>query len=160
MLGTRSSTAILRRKQIDRTIAGLKGIASLAVPQRGWIAEARKIIGMRGDQLAARLRVSQPTISELERSEADGAITLNSLRRAASAMECHFVYAFVPLETSFEAIVRTRAERVAQDLLARVGHTMALEDQATSAGARADILQDYIEQLINDMPRELWDEQP
>ena len=119
----------------------------------------RKIIGLRGDQLAARMHIAQSTVSELERSEADGTITLNSLRRAAAAMECRLVYTFVPLETSFEAIVRSRAEEIAYEQIAAIGHTMALEDQATSESAHAEIVREYVEQLISNLPRELWDEQ-
>jgi len=152
-------SSALRRKQIDRKLREAKGLAALLPPHRGWIAEVRRIIGMRSDQLAARMHVSQSTASDLERSEANGTISLNNLRRAAMAMECKVVYAFVPLERSFEDLVRARAEEFAKNLVSTVGHTMALEDQATSARARAELVKDYVEHLMRHMPRELWDEQ-
>lgn len=149
----------LRRKQIDRTLREARGLAALLPPHRGWIAEVRRIIGMRSDQLARRMHVSQSTVSDLERSEANGTISLNSLRRAALAMGCTVVYAFVPREESFEDLVRARAEEFAENLASTVGHTMALEDQATSDRARAELVEHYVETLARQMPRELWDEQ-
>jgi len=158
--GTGVNTTILRRKQIDRAIQEVPGIAKFVVPHRGWISEVRRIIGMRGDQLAARMHITQSTVSELERAEADGAITLNSLRRAAAAMNCRLTYAFIPEERSFEQLVRSRATKVARELTAQIGHTMALEDQATGAHTHTELLQEAIAQFIRDLPRELWDEQP
>ena len=40
--------------------------------------------------------VTQPTVQRLELSEAEGAIQLKSLRRAAEALDCDLVYALVP----------------------------------------------------------------
>ncbi len=152
-------SSALRRKQIDRKLRAAKGLESLIPPHRGWITEVRRIIGMRSDQLAARMHVSQSTASDLERSEANGTISLNNLRRAAMAMECKIVYAFVPLEKSFEDLVRARAEEFAKDFIDTMSHTMALEDQATSDRARAELVKDYVEQMVRHLPRELWDEQ-
>lgn len=148
----------LRREQIDRKLGQTKGLADLVEPRRGWITEVRRIIGMRGDQLAARMRISRATVGDLERSEALGTISLNNLRRAATAMECRLVYAFVPHDKSFEALVRARAEDLAKDLANTVGHTMALEDQATGARAREDLIKHYVESLVRHMPRDLWEE--
>ena len=47
-------------------------------------------------QLAHRLGVQQSTVVRLEQSEKRGAVTLNSLRKAAEALGCELVYAFVP----------------------------------------------------------------
>jgi predicted DNA-binding mobile mystery protein A len=49
-----------------------------------------------GQQLAARMGVSAPRISVLERDEQKGAVTLKMMARAAEALECDFVYALVP----------------------------------------------------------------
>ena len=59
-----------------------------------------------------------------------------SLRRAAEAMECELVYAFVP-KVSLEASLRTQAEKAAKKNMGIVSHTMRLEDQGLSRDAES-----------------------
>jgi len=83
-------------------------------------------------QLAKSVGVTQAAVVDAQRSEAKGDITLATLRRYATAMDCELVYALVPkrpLQESLEA----RAEQVARDQVLRVRHSMALEDQQTSS---------------------------
>ena len=47
-------------------------------------------------ELAARMHVSQPAVTQLERSEITGRAQLGSLRKAAAALDCDLVYALVP----------------------------------------------------------------
>jgi predicted DNA-binding mobile mystery protein A len=132
-------------------------LRDLVVPPQGWIAETRRIIGMRADQLARRIGVTQSTVSQFEQAEANGTITLNSLRKAAAAMDCRLVYAFVP-EESFEELVRARALVIARAQIGPVAHTMALEDQRTGEAEREELLADYADALARSLPRDLWDE--
>ena len=44
------------------------------------------------------MKVHQPRIVELEKAEAKGNITMQSLERAAEALGCRVVYALVPLK--------------------------------------------------------------
>jgi predicted DNA-binding mobile mystery protein A len=57
-----------------------------------------------------------------------GGIRLSSLRRAADAMDCTLVYAFIP-NTSLETTVRRQAQRVLDEQMGRTRQTMALEAQ-------------------------------
>ncbi|CAA9323819.1 MAG: hypothetical protein AVDCRST_MAG89-1779 [uncultured Gemmatimonadetes bacterium] len=101
--------------------------------------------------------ISQAGVSKLERREADGSVTLNSLRTAADALECDVVYALVPRAGSLTAVMEKRAREIATAAVGRVSHTMRLEDQATSAAA----VQAQIEELARDLldtPRALWAE--
>lgn len=59
---------------------------------------------MSGVQLAKRNGISPPGVVALERSEANGTIKLNTLRRVADSMDCVLVYAFVP-KTSLTDII-------------------------------------------------------
>lgn len=79
-------------------------------------------------ELARRLGVSGQAVAKLEASEADGSIRLDSLRRAAEALDCTLVYALVP-NASLEEIVDHRAREIARRQVERVQHTMLLEDQ-------------------------------
>ena len=59
-----------------------------------------------------------------------GATTLRSLCDAASAMNCTFVYAFMPNEP-LGTMVHERAIRKARKTVSRLDHTMRLENQAS-----------------------------
>jgi len=85
---------------------------------------------MSAEELGRRMGVTQPAVNALERSERSGTVRLDTLRRAAEAMECTLVYAFIP-HKGLEATVRTQAERLADEQLLHVQQSMALEDQAT-----------------------------
>jgi len=78
--------------------------------------------------LAARLNISGPAVTKLERAEPTGGITLAKLAEVASALDCSLVYAFVP-NTTIEATVQAEARRVATLALGYAGRTMALEAQ-------------------------------
>jgi predicted DNA-binding mobile mystery protein A len=89
----------------------------------------------------------------IERSEAQGRIQLNTLRRAAEAMDSVLVYALVP-ETSLNEMVERRAREIAIAALSRVSHSMALEDQQVDRDFERRV-QTYIDTALRD--RDLWE---
>ena len=153
---TKASKA-LRREQLDRSLTQSPGLRRLTQPKRGWIREVREILGLSAQQLAARMGVSQPTVAKMEQAEARGAVTLVSLTRAAEAMDCHLVYAFVP-RSSFEEILQVRAFEVATRLLDRVGHTMSLEAHGPDAEFQARRVRELADELVRTLSRDLWEE--
>ncbi|MDA0337488.1 MAG: transcriptional regulator [bacterium] len=64
----------------------------------------------------------------IEQAEAKGTITLNSLEKAAQALDCRLIYALVPKQ-SFADTVERRASSGAKRRLKSASHTMALEAQ-------------------------------
>lgn len=106
-------------------------------PHRGWVRAVRDALEMSAADLGRFLGVSGPAVSALERSERDGTARLDTLQRAARAMNCTLVYAIIP-NTSLEGTVRARAEEVARRRLTSVLTTMALEDQAVDSTALLD----------------------
>ncbi len=88
----------------------------------------------------------------MEKAEASGGISLDTLRRVGKAMDCTLVYALVP-NTSLEALVTKRAEALARSAIESVSHTMALEDQRVAGDTQQQIA-DYIEDHISE--RDLW----
>ena len=113
-------TATLARKHLDRRLTPLRRGNDLARPPRGWVKAIREALGMTAAQLAQRMGVAQTRVSRIEKDELGSAVTLRTLRQAAEAMNCTFVYAFVPNEP-LEQIVRHRAAELATDRLARAG---------------------------------------
>lgn len=141
------------RKRLDARLLTLNDEQKrLRVPPRGWIRAIRDALGMSGVQLAKRLKVSPQTVEAMEKSEVAGTIQLNTLRRAAEALDCTLVYALVP-KTSLENTVNNRARQIATAALARVAHTMKLEDQDTGDGELEARIDDYIRHIKD---RDLW----
>jgi predicted DNA-binding mobile mystery protein A len=141
------------RKRLDARLVPLKGERNrLLVPPKGWIRAIRDALAMSGVQLAKRLKVSPQTIEAMEKSEAAGTIQLNTLKRAAEALDCTLVYALVP-KTSLENTVNNRARQIATAALARVSHTMKLEDQDTGDDELKARIEDYARHIKD---RDLW----
>lgn len=92
----RSEDRALARKQLDKRLNFVRSTDALTRPPRGWIKAIREALGMTTAQIARRMGVSQPRAVEIEKAEKTGAITLDTLERAARAMDCRLVYAFVP----------------------------------------------------------------
>lgn len=92
----------------------------------------------------------------MEKAETHGNVTLKSLRRAAEAMGCEFVYAFVP-KHDLEMAIRIQAEKMAKQSLNIVGHTMRLEEQGLTETEDAKQLEKMVVELVKNPPRSLWD---
>lgn len=110
-------------------------------------------MGMSGVELAARMGVGQSTITDIERSERAGAIKLETLRRAADALDCEVVYFLVP-RTSLEDAVRAQARRRALHHLRRVGHHSRLEDQSVDEDGTHAQLEELTTRFVD--RRGLW----
>jgi predicted DNA-binding mobile mystery protein A len=107
--------------------------------------------------LAKRLGVQQPRVIELEKGEASGNITVQSLERAAEAMGCRLVYALVPLNPITDTI-EERASRLATQKLASVEQTMRLEAQEVlDKTSQKEAHQHLVNELLR-RPARLWDE--
>ena len=149
----------IARRQLDTTLVKFGEIKRMQLPAKGWIRAVREALGMSGKQLAGRLQVSQPRVFKLEQDEPSGALTLKTMRQVAEALDCVFVYALVP-RTSLEETVRTQARAVASERFQRVSHSMLLEEQGLSTQEQKDSLDDAIEELVRETPKDLWDMKP
>ena len=123
-----SRLAAQSRARLDERFREMGAAARYLPPVRGWIKAVREALGMSTAQLAKRLRVKQPSVVDLEKSEAKGSIELATLRRVAEALDCTLVYALVP-NKPLETMVRDRARLLAKGRRAPVEHSMLLEDQ-------------------------------
>ena len=119
------------RRQLDDRYESVRALGGLGRPNKGWIRAVRDALGMSSTELAARMGVSQQVVSEIERSERQTTARLGTLSRAAEAMDCELVYAFVP-RTTLEKTVRVQARRKAVHHLAPVLHHGRLENQDVS----------------------------
>ncbi|MGE5565282.1 MAG: mobile mystery protein A [Parcubacteria group bacterium] len=142
-------------RALDRRLQHIAEMSSR--PPKGWIRAIRDALGLTTRQYAARLGVHPSRVGALEKGEVDETVTLQSLRRAAEALDCQLVYALVP-NRPLAAILRQRAEQKADEQLQRVGHTMQLENQEVSSAGHQQQREQLVDQLLRGNLRRLWDE--
>lgn len=146
---------ILARSQLDKRLNPLRDLPGLERPFRGWVKAIRESLGMTAAQLGKKMGVSQPRIVDIEKSEKAGAITLDTLERAAQAMDCKLVYAFVPRKPLKE-LVEDRARAIATERLRRTGHTMALEAQSVLEEDEQEQFDYLVHKIIEKAGSDLW----
>ena len=144
----------LAREQLDHKLKRWKLLRGQPVPAGGWLRAIRTSLGLSRLALAKRLQVAPGSLDDLEYSEAGGTVSLNSLRKAAAAMNCDLVYAIVP-RTSLDMILKERATEKAKGILGRVGHTMKLEAQEVENPKIRRQTEALAQTLIN-KPKSLW----
>ena len=149
---------ILARKNLDKRLNKLRKKGDFTTPPKGWIKAIREALGMTTAQLGKRIGVSQPRALNIERAEIKGTLTLTSLERAAHALDCRLVYAFIPKE-SLNDMVRGQAEKLAITRLRNIQHTMGLEDQAISKEDASNQLEELVDRIAKESSSEIWDEQ-
>ena len=147
----KSQRAIAR----DRLDERLARVPELARPNKGWIRALRDALGMSSTDLARRMGVSQQRVPAIERGEQDMTIKLDTLMRAADALDCDLVYALVP-RTSLDDMVADQARRRATDLLGRVTQHSRLEDQQPTDADLAGQIEELAAELAE--RRGLWRE--
>lgn len=115
---------------LDVAITGGIATASVNAPSKGWLRAARQSLGLTQSKAAKKLGIRQQAYANIEVREQKEKVTLETLRRAAGALDCDLVYAFVPKK----AIAPTFSELASKhdpDLAMRraTEHSMALEGQ-------------------------------
>lgn len=146
----------LARKHLDKALSVYREAAGRSRPPKGWVRAIRDALGMTSRQLAARMNLSQSTITALEQGEAADTVTLKTLRQAAEALDCQLVYALVP-RTSLEETVQMRARALADEHLARVNHTMRLENQAVRASELSEEREHLTRSFLEGRASRLWE---
>ena len=119
------------RRQLEARLDRLRPLTGTARPHRGWIRAIRDALGMSSTELADRMGISQQTVPYLEQSEQHNTIKLETLRRAADALDCDLEYVLLP-RTNLDEAVKTQARRKAARHLKPVAHHSRLEDQSVS----------------------------
>jgi predicted DNA-binding mobile mystery protein A len=119
-------------KGLDTQIDALRNAqTALRHPPHGWLRAVRESVGLSQAAVAKNLGITQQAYADIEKAEKRGTITLQTLRRAAEAMDCGLTYFTIP---------RLPAARTFEDLalrldpkrrhLADTEHSMSLEGQA------------------------------
>lgn len=155
---TNRKSLISQRKLMDRKIQRWIVLRDDRAPRSGWIKAVRGALGLNTRQLARRVGVGQSNITRLEAREPNGNVTLESLGRVATAMNCRLIYAVVPdhVFASLDAIVEARARQLAEQLVRRTEHSMRLEKQG-SVDANFELeIQELTNQLKSKLDPRIW----
>jgi predicted DNA-binding mobile mystery protein A len=144
--------------QLSQALEALRTSATLPPPPDGWLQTIRRALGMRTEQLAARLGISQPSVVRAEDRERTGAISLGTLRRVANALDCDVVYVLMP-RTALVDTVRARAEEIARRDSAAIAQSLGIEWQVVPPPALAEQIERRKAALVAERPARLWDKE-
>ncbi|HUW88056.1 MAG TPA: mobile mystery protein A [Candidatus Paceibacterota bacterium] len=132
------------RRTLDNRLKKFPKKEEFTVPRQGWIKSIREALGMSAADLGDRMGIARQSVLTLEESESGGRAGMDSLKRAAEAMDCSFVYAFIP-NSSLENVLRKQIEKVVAQRMGNVSHSMKLEDQVT------ELTDSVYEALVKDL---------
>jgi predicted DNA-binding mobile mystery protein A len=115
-------------KHAEKRRKSLLDVLSSTRVTPGWIKYTRSILGITLKELGNLAGLSLPTIAQAEKREAEGKVTVETLHKLARAMECEFVYAFVPKDEISELLKKKAIEKARKSIIEADTH-MTLEDQ-------------------------------
>jgi len=124
--------------QADRRLMRLRPALKNATVKPGWIHYMRTALGMKLKDLALRSGLSVPTVAQSERREAQGKVSLETLKKMAKAMDCELIYAFIP-KTDIKTLLKRKAIEKAAQILKVADTHMTLEDQKVSTAMKERI---------------------
>lgn len=154
-MSNRKNKLVLR--QVSANLVAFQEAGKAPPPAEGWIRTIRKAINMTLGQLARRIGRTTPSVSDFEKREREGTITLQSIRQIAEAMDMKFVYAIIPKEGSLEDFVQRAAQKKADEIITRTNNTMGLEDQQNNPERLMEARKEKTWELMNEIPKFLWE---
>jgi predicted DNA-binding mobile mystery protein A len=144
-------------EQLDKKLDLIKSLETLIIPPKGWINAVRIAINMTLRQYGQKLKISPQSVKELEEREANGSITIKSLKEAGLALNMRLVYGFIPLDGSIEKMIERRAGEIAREIISRTSQSMKLEDQENEEERLRKALELKTKDLIDNIPKYIWD---
>ena len=144
------------RRQLDKRLNTLRS-SSFARPPRGWVKAIREALGMTTRQLAQRIGVVQSRVVDIEKAEVTGSITMESLERAAHALDCELVYALLPRKP-LGTVIEERATHLAKSRVKAARHSMALEGQSLDEADERQQIRQLAKQLAEESGSKLWED--
>lgn len=144
-------------EQLDQKLLPFSQARKVLVPERGWINTIRTTLNMTMAQVGTKLKITRQGVKSIEESEANGTISLNSLKDVANAMDLKLVYALVPKDGTINDLIQKKAEKLAQKIVLRTNQNMKLEDQGIGDEKIAQTIKELADELKREMKKSLWD---
>jgi predicted DNA-binding mobile mystery protein A len=148
----------IARRQYQRIVdrAASSAAQRLNMPSEGWIATARKALGMSAAQVGRKLNLTRARVSQAERAELSGGVTIKTMEAMAKALGCRFVYAIVPGEGTVEDLILRQAEHKAKAVVEKASVHMALERQSLPDEKNQAEVKRLADELARTMPSDFW----
>ena len=143
--------------QLDKKLHPFQKAEKVLIPDKGWIHTIRTTLNMTMMQLGVKLNITRQGVKRIEESEAKGTISINSLKEVAEAMDCKFVYGFVPKNGTIDDLVSTKSEKLARKIVLRTHQNKKLENQDISDEKIKESIIDLAYEIKREMRRSLWD---
>jgi predicted DNA-binding mobile mystery protein A len=118
----------LAMKQINKRLGKLRPLITETQIRSGWISYLRQALCMTLAKLAERSQSNLSTVQQIEKREAEGKVTLQTMKKIAAAMDCEFIYAMVP-KKDLPLYLKQIATKKATSIIKQADVHMALEDQ-------------------------------
>jgi predicted DNA-binding mobile mystery protein A len=144
-------------EQLDQKLIPFLETRKILVPERGWVNTIRTTLNMTMAQLGTKLNMTRQGVKRIEESEANGTITLNSLKEVANVMDLKFVYALVPKNGTIDDLIEIKAYKLAQKIVLRTNQNMKLEDQGIGDDKISKTIKDLANEIKREVRRSLWD---
>jgi predicted DNA-binding mobile mystery protein A len=147
-------------RQLDNQLKEWQAVGKkYGKPRAGWIKTLRVALSMSAEQFAERLGLTRGRINQLENAEIHNSVTLRTLKDAANALGCELIYAIVPKGSStLEEIIKKRAEEIAKERVARVAHSMSLEEQTVDVDTLKFQKDELAKRLMEHLNKKFWAE--
>jgi len=142
---------------LDQKLQLFSETRKVLVPERGWINTIQTSLNMAMAQLGTKLNIKRQGVKRIEESEANGTITLNSLKDVSNALDLKLVYALVPANGTIKDLIQIKAEKLAQKIILRTNQNMKLEDQGIGDEKLTKIIKELADEIKREMRKSLWD---
>lgn len=144
-------------EQLDEKLKPFQKARMVLTPERGWINTIRKTLNMTLAQLGTKLNITRQGVKRIEESEANGTITLNSLKDVANAMDLKLVYALIPKSGTIDDLIDTQAKKLAKKIVLRTNQNMKLENQGIGDDKINKTIKDLAKEIKRELRKSLWD---
>lgn len=144
-------------EQVDKKLLAFQSLTDQSIPTKGWVNTIRTALKISLRQLGSRVNASAQHIKQLENREANGTLSINSLKEVANALDMQLVYGFVSKHESLEQMIENRAKELATEIVMRTHNTMTLEDQQNTNERIEKAIAQKTEEIKYLMPRYLWE---
>lgn len=144
-------------EQLEQKLKPFFDVRNTLVPERGWIHTIRTSLNMTMAQLGTKLNITRQGVKRIEESEANGTITINSLKEIANVMDLKLVYAIVPKNGTVNDLIDLKAEKLAKKIVLRTNQNMKLENQGIGDEKIKNTIKELADEIKREMRKSLWD---
>lgn len=144
----------LKLKQISESLENIKRMGIPSAPKDGWLKSIRTALWMSMNLAAYKANINTSTWEKIEKREQKGTVTIETLQKAADALNCDIRLVLVPREP-LDTILERQAFIKADEEIWKLDETMSLEKQKNSPAFLKDMRNKLVHNYMNN-PKDLW----